>query len=92
MSGILCRICAAGKPENSRIGSREPGREGVCWLAGCGVLGAGSRELGQGLGAVEQGGRERETEAGSGNTGRNASADVWVHEQESGEQGDDGVC
>ena len=51
---ILCRICAAGKPGNSRAGSREPDREGECWLAGCGELGAGSRELGQGLGAGEQ--------------------------------------
>jgi len=76
MSRILCRICAAGKPGNSEIGSREPGREGVCWLAGCGELdaGIGSREL------------------GAGNIGRKASADVWVHEHESGEQGDCGVC
>lgn len=49
----LLKFCAARKPGNSRIGSREPGREGVCWLAGCGEQdagkwGAGKWELGEG--------------------------------------------
>lgn len=50
-----------------------------------GVLGAGSRGQGQGQGheSGEQGARSKETAV---------FADVWVHEHESGEQGDDGVC
>lgn len=47
----LLKFCAARKPGNSRIGSREPGREGVCWLAGCGEQDAGE----SGTGSWEKG-------------------------------------
>ena len=43
----MLKFCAARKPGNSRIGSREPGRKGVCWLAGCGEQDARRRELGE---------------------------------------------